>query len=231
VITEAVPDTPRSRTPSVARSRIPPPPDPVPQSFARQHPPTLPAFHTTATRPPGLPCKAFPNCRPSSAMCLSSRSSSSNCIASTTRCQLCIAPLTAAMTSLLKPLLLLPSDAVHPQSHLICATSRIQFCSTRAQLHLIVDLTGEPIKINRTPSMHRVGTAICGPIRQACNHSAIRVRLAVQQPKPRCRACATGAHCTTVCTYRVRYEWDEAKNRRNQRQHGGISFRTSNAGL
>lgn len=27
-----------------------------------------------------------------------------------------------------------------------------------------------------------------------------------------------------VCIYIVRYEWDEAKNRQNQRQHGGISF-------
>ena len=38
------------------------------------------------------------------------------------------------------------------------------------------------------------------------------------------RACATDAHCITLCIYRVRYEWDEAKNRRNQRKHGGISF-------
>ena len=29
---------------------------------------------------------------------------------------------------------------------------------------------------------------------------------------------------TTICIYRVRYEWDEQKNRRNQRKHGGISF-------
>ena len=28
----------------------------------------------------------------------------------------------------------------------------------------------------------------------------------------------------TIHIYIVRYEWDEAKNRRNQRQHGGISF-------
>ena len=28
----------------------------------------------------------------------------------------------------------------------------------------------------------------------------------------------------TVCIYIVRYEWDEEKNRRNQRKHGGISF-------
>jgi uncharacterized protein len=27
-----------------------------------------------------------------------------------------------------------------------------------------------------------------------------------------------------MCIYRVRYEWDEAKNRRNQRKHDGISF-------
>ena len=32
------------------------------------------------------------------------------------------------------------------------------------------------------------------------------------------------AQCITVCIYRVRYEWDEAKNRRNQRKHDGISF-------
>ncbi len=34
----------------------------------------------------------------------------------------------------------------------------------------------------------------------------------------------TGAQCITICIYRVRYEWDEEKNRRNQRRHGGISF-------
>ena len=28
----------------------------------------------------------------------------------------------------------------------------------------------------------------------------------------------------TLCIYGMRYEWDEAKNRRNQRRHGGISF-------
>jgi uncharacterized DUF497 family protein len=27
-----------------------------------------------------------------------------------------------------------------------------------------------------------------------------------------------------MCIYVVRYEWDEAKNRRNQRTHAGISF-------
>ena len=30
--------------------------------------------------------------------------------------------------------------------------------------------------------------------------------------------------CTTLCIYAVRYEWDEAKNQRNQRKHDGISF-------
>jgi len=30
--------------------------------------------------------------------------------------------------------------------------------------------------------------------------------------------------CDTICIYDVRYEWDEAKNRSNQRKHGGISF-------
>ena len=29
---------------------------------------------------------------------------------------------------------------------------------------------------------------------------------------------------STVCIYRVRYEWDEKKNRGNQRKHEGISF-------
>jgi len=33
-----------------------------------------------------------------------------------------------------------------------------------------------------------------------------------------------GAYCITVRIYSVRYEWDEAKNRRNQRKHNGISF-------
>jgi uncharacterized DUF497 family protein len=28
----------------------------------------------------------------------------------------------------------------------------------------------------------------------------------------------------TVCIYNVRYEWDEAKNLRNQRAHGGVTF-------
>jgi hypothetical protein len=27
-----------------------------------------------------------------------------------------------------------------------------------------------------------------------------------------------------ICIYDVRYEWDERKNRQNQRKHGGISF-------
>ena len=39
---------------------------------------------------------------------------------------------------------------------------------------------------------------------------------------------SAGLHLTqgmiTICIYRVRYEWDEAKNRQNQRRHGGISF-------
>jgi len=30
--------------------------------------------------------------------------------------------------------------------------------------------------------------------------------------------------CNTICIYAVRYEWDEAKNRRNRRKHDGISF-------
>ena len=30
--------------------------------------------------------------------------------------------------------------------------------------------------------------------------------------------------CITIRIYAVRYEWDEEKNRRNQRKHGGISF-------
>ena len=29
---------------------------------------------------------------------------------------------------------------------------------------------------------------------------------------------------STLCIYSMRYEWDEAKNLRNQRKHGGISF-------
>jgi uncharacterized DUF497 family protein len=33
-----------------------------------------------------------------------------------------------------------------------------------------------------------------------------------------------GGVCDTVCIYRVRYEWDEAKNLRNQRDHGGVTF-------
>jgi len=33
-----------------------------------------------------------------------------------------------------------------------------------------------------------------------------------------------GALCNTVCIYNVRYEWDEAKNLRNQRDHGGVTF-------
>jgi hypothetical protein len=28
----------------------------------------------------------------------------------------------------------------------------------------------------------------------------------------------------TLCIYAMRYEWDEAKNLRNQRRHDGISF-------
>ena len=30
--------------------------------------------------------------------------------------------------------------------------------------------------------------------------------------------------CDTVCIYNVRYEWDEAKNLRNQRNHSGVTF-------
>jgi uncharacterized DUF497 family protein len=30
--------------------------------------------------------------------------------------------------------------------------------------------------------------------------------------------------CITICVYKLRYEWDEAKNRWNQRKHGGITF-------
>ena len=33
-----------------------------------------------------------------------------------------------------------------------------------------------------------------------------------------------GAECNTLCIYAVQYEWDEAKNARNQRLHGGVSF-------
>lgn len=29
------------------------------------------------------------------------------------------------------------------------------------------------------------------------------------------------------CIYTVKYEWDEAKNRTNQRKHGGISFQSA----
>ena len=29
---------------------------------------------------------------------------------------------------------------------------------------------------------------------------------------------------STICIYAMRYEWDERKNRLNQRKHGGISF-------
>ena len=29
---------------------------------------------------------------------------------------------------------------------------------------------------------------------------------------------------STLCIYAMRYEWDERKNRLNQRKHGGISF-------
>ena len=32
------------------------------------------------------------------------------------------------------------------------------------------------------------------------------------------------AACITIRIYEVRYEWDESKNRQNQRKHGGISF-------
>ncbi|MGA2133969.1 MAG: BrnT family toxin [Bryobacteraceae bacterium] len=32
------------------------------------------------------------------------------------------------------------------------------------------------------------------------------------------------ALCITICIYELRYEWDETKNLRNQRKHGGISF-------
>lgn len=30
--------------------------------------------------------------------------------------------------------------------------------------------------------------------------------------------------CDTLRIYKLRYEWDEAKNLRNQRNHGGVSF-------
>lgn len=32
------------------------------------------------------------------------------------------------------------------------------------------------------------------------------------------------ADCTVKCIYIMRYEWDERKNRENQRKHAGISF-------
>ena len=34
----------------------------------------------------------------------------------------------------------------------------------------------------------------------------------------------TTRFCSTLCIYAMRYEWDEAKNLRNQRRHDGISF-------
>jgi len=34
----------------------------------------------------------------------------------------------------------------------------------------------------------------------------------------------SGPRCVTECIYIVRYERDEAKNRRNQRKHDGVSF-------
>src|SRR5271168_4488639 len=34
----------------------------------------------------------------------------------------------------------------------------------------------------------------------------------------------SGTVCSTLCIYAMRYEWDEAKNLRNQRKHEGISF-------
>jgi len=33
-----------------------------------------------------------------------------------------------------------------------------------------------------------------------------------------------GSILCIVCIYTVRYEWDERKNRQNQRKHGGITF-------
>ena len=36
--------------------------------------------------------------------------------------------------------------------------------------------------------------------------------------------CAIATPGITVCIYIVRYEWDDEKNWRNQRKHGGISF-------
>lgn len=42
----------------------------------------------------------------------------------------------------------------------------------------------------------------------------------VARPGP----CSEVVRCSTIRIYIVRYEWDDAKNRRNQRQHGGISF-------
>jgi uncharacterized DUF497 family protein len=35
---------------------------------------------------------------------------------------------------------------------------------------------------------------------------------------------AASGICDTVCIYNVRYEWDEAKNLRNQRDHSGVTF-------
>ena len=35
---------------------------------------------------------------------------------------------------------------------------------------------------------------------------------------------AAGGMCDTVCIYNVRYEWDEAKNLRNQRDYSGVTF-------
>ena len=37
-------------------------------------------------------------------------------------------------------------------------------------------------------------------------------------------ACWIARFRIIICIYIVRYEWDEDKNRRNQRKHGGISF-------
>src|SRR5260370_1900886 len=36
--------------------------------------------------------------------------------------------------------------------------------------------------------------------------------------------CAAGHRCSTLCIYAMRYEWEEAKNLRNQRKHDGITF-------
>lgn len=38
------------------------------------------------------------------------------------------------------------------------------------------------------------------------------------------RPCAEAVGRSTIRIHIVRYEWDEAKNRQNQRLHGGISF-------